>query len=103
MTRLALGAKWATRGASGFFAVALIVFADRAGVSIEFNATAPSPTPHWRKNQRRLTSFRTSCLISFSKFIANFSKWFRRGSAGHGQRLSTRLPGWALSRQATVL
>src|SRR2546421_804907 len=68
MTRLALGLKWGSLGPSGFAAaVGTDLLAPKAFSASNSDATAiePSPTPHCRKNQRRVNnraySDRSSC------------------------------------------
>src|SRR4051812_44650216 len=55
MTRLALGAKCGDLGAVGSATVGDAA-ADLSAPRREPRAMEPRPTPHWRKNQRRVTS-----------------------------------------------
>src|SRR5215471_1100948 len=74
MTRLALGLKCGCLGARGLVtadAVAPLAF---SGARSDERAIEPSPTPHWRKNQRRVISLAYSQRSSCSR--VNISSLF---------------------------
>src|SRR2546428_11499200 len=70
MTLFALGLKCGWRGASGSVTLGAAAPNTLAASSNEASAIEPKPTPHWRKNQRRVTSRAYSERSSSSKFMA---------------------------------
>src|SRR5712671_4755950 len=56
MTRLALGLKCGDFGAREFEPVGEVAPSALSSCKRDASAIEPSPTPHWRKNQRRVIS-----------------------------------------------
>src|SRR5262245_693592 len=73
MTRFALGGNRGIFGAMGFTDAAP-AGAARAPFSRRScpSAMAPTPTPHWRKNQRRVRSLRHSAMACSCFVMASF-------------------------------
>src|SRR6476620_8929121 len=80
MTRLALGENCGARGASGLTFLALVAPTAFSESSNEASAIEPNPTPHCRKNQRRVINLAYSERSSFVMFMIENSKFEIRNS-----------------------